>query len=382
MRPKLILILFSLLISASVSSQEESIGKIKKIVIDAGHGGKDPGALSRDRRVAEKNITLSVALSLGKMIQENFPDINVIYTRKSDIFIPLDERTAIANRNRADLFISIHVNSARAVEAAGTETFVMGTDKSSSNLEVTKLENSVVVMEDDYSSKYEGFDPDNPESFIIFTLLQNSHLEQSLDLAEYVQRSLTYGPIKKSRGIKQAGFLVLWRATMPSILIELGFISNGNDLKVLSDYDSQKQFAYNIYRAFSEYKNKFEKGIRISSVQSDSESEVKTAKAVFPQQDSEVVKNIHAEAKADPPVNTNEKYMIQLLAATRKISLTSPELKGIKNITCSRIGNFYKYFTGIYPTMEEAMKFLPDIRKKFPQAFIVKESAGEIKPAK
>ncbi|HPS95583.1 MAG TPA: N-acetylmuramoyl-L-alanine amidase, partial [Bacteroidales bacterium] len=192
-------------------AQNDSYVSIRKVVIDAGHGGKDPGAVSINRKTQEKNITLTVALKLGDLIKKNFPDIKVIYTRSTDVFIPLNQRTDIANKNRADLFISVHVNSAKARSAAGTETFVMGMDKSSSNLEVSKLENSVVVLEgDDFSSKYEGFDPNVPESYIIFSLLQNSHLEHSLSFASLVQRNLSKGPIIINRGIKQAGLLVLW----------------------------------------------------------------------------------------------------------------------------------------------------------------------------
>ena len=177
MQPKIIFIIFSLLIASAIPSKAQSAGRIQRVVIDAGHGGKDPGAVSPDRRFAEKDITLSVALRLGSMIKVKYPNIDVIYTRKTDVFIPLDKRTEIANKNKADLFISIHVNSARARSASGSETFVMGMDKSNSNLEVCKLENSIVVLEgEDYSSKYEGFGPNVPASYIIFSLLQKSHL--------------------------------------------------------------------------------------------------------------------------------------------------------------------------------------------------------------
>lgn len=369
MQPKSFLILISLLISTSVCSQNSGFGKINKVVIDAGHGGKDPGAVSRDRRFSEKNITLSVALHLGQMIKDNYPETEVIYTRKNDTFIPLDERTEIANRNKADLFISIHVNSVKSGDASGTETFVMGVDKSSSNMEVTKLENSVVVFEDDYTSKYQGFDPNNPESYIIFSLLQNSHLEQSLDFAEIVEKSLSNGPIKKSRGIKQAGFLVLWRATMPSVLIELGFISSSNDLKILNNADAQKEFAQNIFNAFANYKMSFEQGVKVTPV--------------IKQQNSVSIKDTTPQVnKTEPLREPNERYMIQILATTKKIPESSKELKGVSGVEVIKIGNFFKYFTGNYSNFDDAREALPAVRKKFPQSFIVKDVGGEIKMVK
>ena len=192
----------------------DDVSRIRRVVIDAGHGGKDPGAISRNGKYKEKNITLSVALELGELIKSNFPDIKVIYTRSTDKYVELSERAAIANRNKADLFISIHVNSAKSTQARGTETFVMGTHKSEANFEVCKLENSVIVIEEDYEKKYEGFNPGSPESYIIFSLLQNVHQEQSIKYAAQVQGQFARGPISVNRGVKQGGLLVLWKTTM------------------------------------------------------------------------------------------------------------------------------------------------------------------------
>lgn len=386
MRPKFFLLIFSLLFSGYLLSQNSGNGNIRKIVIDAGHGGNDPGAISKDRKFYEKNITLSVALSLGRLISETFPDIEVIYTRKTDVFIPLDQRTEIANKNKADLFISIHVNSARAVEASGTETFVMGVDKSSSNLEVSKLENSVVVFEDDYTSKYQGFDPENPESYIIFSLLQNSHLEQSLNLAETIQESLTYGPIRKSRGIKQAGFLVLWRATMPSVLVELGFISNYSDYKILIEKESHSIFAKNIFNAFSKYKEKFDtsdtSSINVAKPQVEVKQVIQETTRISENRLNKVIKqNLTTEQNFEESINKTL-YMIQLMAVSKEISANSPEMKGIKSPEIVKIGNYYKYFTGKYTKFDDAKIDLSRIRKLFPQAFIVSKHNGEIKPVK
>lgn len=383
MRPKIFLLIFSFFFTGLLFCQNNIDGNIRKIVIDAGHGGKDPGAISRDRKYYEKNITLSVALTLGKMISEAYPEINVIYTRKTDVFIPLNVRTQIANKNKADLFISIHVNSARSTEASGTETFVMGVDKSSSNMEVSKLENSVVVFEDDYTSNYQGFDPENPESYIIFSLLQNSHLEQSLDLAVSIQNSLTGGPIKKSRGIKQAGFLVLWRATMPSVLIELGFISNYTDYKILADKESHTIFAEQIFKAFSKYKTKFD--IQDSTKVSAKTRIVKEPKTLPAEsQDSNRIYKIATieKEKIESFGESSPIYMIQFLAASKKITQSSPELKGINNSEIIKIGKYYKYFVGKYTNFEEAKIGLKKYSRIFPQAFIVKKFNEEIIPAK
>ena len=171
------------LLCPSVAEAQESGVRLRTVVIDAGHGGHDPGAVSKSSKLSEKQINLDLALKLGARIEKEFPDVKVIYTRKTDKFVELAERGNIANRNHADLFISIHVNSAKSTAASGTETFVMGTDKSQSNMEVCKRENSVILLEDDYTTTYEGFDPDNPESYIIFNLMQNAHFEQSISFA-------------------------------------------------------------------------------------------------------------------------------------------------------------------------------------------------------
>ena len=208
----------------------------------------DPGCISP--RAREKNIVLSVGLKLGALIEKNLPDVEVIYTRKTDIFIPLIERAAIANRNQADLFISIHVNSLPAKTSTtrkrtvrGAETYIMGNDKAEENIEVAKLENSAILMEDDYTSHYEGFDPKSPESYIIFQLMQNSYLKQSLEMAAAVQLQVKVATPVVDRGVKQAGFLVLYKTAMPSVLVELGFMSNPDEEKYLNSTAGQEKMA-------------------------------------------------------------------------------------------------------------------------------------------
>jgi N-acetylmuramoyl-L-alanine amidase len=353
---RLLLTLFFLLFISTSPGEAQNPVKIKKVVIDAGHGGHDPGAVSSNRRILEKNITLSVALKLGKMISTSYPDIDVVYTRSNDRFIPLNERSEIANRNKADLFISIHVNSARSKSAAGSETFVMGMDKGSSNLEVSMLENSVITLEgEDYESKYEGFDPNNPESYIIFSLLQNAYLEQSLIMASLIQKHSDKGPIKINRGIKQAEFLVLWKTTMPAVLVELGFLSNSSDLPQLLSADNHVRFAENIFNAFKEFRSQYENGRIIEPV--ISEGTIK---------------------KDSTKYREGEKtsYRVQIMAITKVLDPKARDFKGEKNVNYIKSGKFYKYTVGNYDTPEEAEKELERLSKKFNGAFIIKIEKG------
>ncbi|MDD2492171.1 MAG: N-acetylmuramoyl-L-alanine amidase [Bacteroidales bacterium] len=366
---KVLLIFFCLLLQMPLQAQSNSRVALRKVVIDPGHGGKDPGAVSINKRHREKDITLAVSLMLGKLIKESFPEIEVVYTRSTDLFIPLDKRSEIANKEKADLFISIHVNSARARSASGTETFVMGLDKSSSNLEVSKLENSVIVLEgDNYSTKYEGFDPNVPESYIIFSLLQNAHLEHSLSFASFVQEQLAKGPVKTNRGVKQAGLLVLWKATMPAVLVELGFISNSSDLAVLLKRANQESMARSLFTAFSNFKRVYETGGGGSLAVS------------APSKPLENNKPILSEEKKI--INSEEYYSIQILAVTKRLNNNAPDLKGLKQYDYKRVGAFYKYHTGVHTDRIEASEALKVIRRKFPQAFIIRIENNTIVPLK
>jgi len=238
-------------------SQNTNNQQIKKVVIDAGHGGKDPGAIGKD--AYEKDICLSIALKLGYYIETYLEDVEVIYTRKTDEFIELHKRADIANENDADLFISIHVNSTKGHSAYGTSTYVMGLHKSDENMEVAATENSVILKELNYEQKYSGIDPSSPETYIILNLYQNAYLDQSLLLAEEIQNQFETRAGRKNGGVRQAGLLVLWKTTMPSVLIETGFISNRNEEKFLNSTYGQEIIASAIFRAFRDYKNKIEK---------------------------------------------------------------------------------------------------------------------------
>ena len=247
------LYIFIVLFLFPFSAYTQASGKKFVVVIDAGHGGKDPGAIGRIIR--EKNINLGIALKLGALIRENHPDVKVVYTRDRDIFVELQQRANIANRVKADLFISIHTNSATNRSAYGTETYTLGLARTEENLRVAKRENSVILLEDDFSKRYEGFDPNSTESYIMFEFLQDKHLEQSINLASSIQRQFKNSAKRVDRGVRQAGFLVLRNTGMPSVLIEVGYISNRNEEAYLASEKGQLQMAKSIYNAFCDYKS-------------------------------------------------------------------------------------------------------------------------------
>jgi len=350
-----LLAIFAFLLLPIPSRSQEGGLRLKTVVIDAGHGGHDPGAVSKLSKMSEKEINLDLALLLGARIQKEYPDVKVIYTRKTDKFVELAERGNIANRNHADLFISIHVNSAKSTAASGTETFVMGTDKSESNMAVCKRENSVILLEEDYSTTYEGFEPDNPESYIIFNLMQNAHFEQSIAFASLVQQQfISQGPIKKSRGVRQAPLMVLWRTTMPSVLVEVGFLSNSSDRTVLNQKENRQKIADDLFNAFAAFKTTYD---------SDGTFSFDPALLESPEEEN--------NATVLPAAVSGPHYEIQILASSKKLKNGSPELKGVQEYRVRFINGLYKYSVGNFSTKEEAANRLPAIKKKFPGAFVV-----------
>ncbi len=230
--------------------------KVDVVVIDAGHGGKDHGTSGKVMK--EKDLALKIALKVGNYIEKNIPGVKVIYTRKDDRYLPLDERAEIANKNKADLFICIHANANPNARAFGTETYVMGLHKDEGNLSVAKRENSVILLDENYQERYEGFDPNSPESYILFTLTQSAYQSSSLSFAAKVENQFKKRVGRVSRGVKQAGFLVLWKTAMPSVLIETGFLSNSPEEKFLAGDEGQDLIASGIYRAFKDYKTEVE----------------------------------------------------------------------------------------------------------------------------
>lgn len=361
----------SLSASYSASAQDSGVA-LRTVVLDPGHGGNDPGAISLDGKLTEKSVVLDVALILGKMIKDAYPDVKVIYTRDKDVFIPLNTRADIANKNHADLFISLHCNSVPKNKTApsGCETYVMGMSKSDSNMEVTKRENSVILMEDDYTTKYQGYDPNNPESAIFFNLMQNAYFEQSLKMAELCQKQLSKGPISTNRGIKQGALLVLWRTTMPSVLVEMGFITNKSDRNTLASKEKRTQLASRLFAAFKEFKEQYDGTV----------SDVPSVQPPVVQKEEPAVKNepavkdepAAAEASADSPY-----YAIQIFAVSRNLSSNASEFKGLKQIGKFPAGSIYKYTTGNYKTAQEAQAALSSVRAKFKDAFVVKIEAGK-----
>jgi len=246
--------LMFLLWNSMLNFAQNSNNKVMKVVIDAGHGGKDPGC--RGKLVTEKSVALNVALKTGKYIEERIPNVEVIYTRSSDKFVELNERAEIANRANADLFISIHANAQRKGSSVyGTETFVMGLHKSDANAEVAMRENAVIELEDNYELMYDGFDPKSPEAYIMFSLYQDAYLNQSIEFAAKVEEQFSGRAGRHSRGVKQAGFLVLYKTTMPSVLIEVGFLTNATEEKYLASEHGEDIIASAIYRAFKDYKD-------------------------------------------------------------------------------------------------------------------------------
>jgi N-acetylmuramoyl-L-alanine amidase len=244
-----------LFVLASFTGSMRKEFRLRTVVIDAGHGGKDPGCNGQSAKEAE--VALKTALELGRQIENNLPDVKVIYTRKTDTFVELIDRAGIANKNRADLFISIHCNSGPS-SAFGTETYCMGLHTSEGNLRVAKRENAVILKEDNYKEKYNGFDPNSPQSHIMFALYQSAYIENSLRFAQKVEHHLKHKVGRSSRGVKQAGLLVLWKSAMPSALIEIGFLTNRNEEKYLNDKNNQTYMASGIYKAFKEYKEELE----------------------------------------------------------------------------------------------------------------------------
>lgn len=328
---------------------------IRKIVIDAGHGGQDPGALGL--KVKEKNINLAIALKLGSLIQRNFKDVKVIYTRDRDVFVELDRRSDIANDNKADLFISIHCNANRVKTFKGAETYVMGLHKSQANLEIAKLENASILLESDYTARYSGFDPNNDESYIIFSLFQNSNLEQSTEFAAEIQQQLEKRVGLNNRGVRQAGFMVLYKTTMPSVLIESGYLSNPSEESFLITDKGQEYIATAIFRAFKIYKEQLENpGIVSPEVMREQTAET-TMTAVSPD---------HSETGS--PLS----FRIQIATTSSKIGTDSPKFSKFQNVNMYRHNGLFKYTVGNEKDLVSANKLLLQVKNKgFKDAFIV-----------
>lgn len=333
--------------------------KIRTVVIDAGHGGKDPGALTK--RVKEKDIALLVALKTGKYIEDYYKDVKVIYTRKTDQFIPLYERGEIANRNNADLFISIHCNANNNASIYGAETYVLGIEEKRTklNMNVAMLENAAIMLEDDASEQYGDFDPKSPESIIGLTLFQQDYLEQSLSFASNVQQQFSERVGRKDRSVHQAGFLVLWKTAMPSVLIELGYISNASEEAFLVSEQGQVYLASAIFRAFKAYKNEFEKENKTYEYRAEALNIKPTEKV------SEPVKDI-------PTVPIKLEYRVQFYTSPQKLLLTDTRFGKLNDVSYYEHNGLFKYTSGHFKTLDQATKHQSVVRSLgFADAFVV-----------
>jgi len=342
------------------------------LVIDPGHGGRDTGALGRKGK--EKNINLAVARLAGQYIADEHPDVKIVYTRKQDVFIGLDERADIANKANANLFISIHTNALanRSSHIEGSEVYVFGVTRIAENLEVAKRENSVILLEDNYEQKYEGYDPNSAESSIIFEFMRNLYDEQSLNFASMVQKELVKTANRENRGVKQAGYLVLRESSMPRILIELDYISNSESEDYLLSEAGQKSLARAISNAFTEYK----KGFDIKDKNSSKENPVEKPAKVLADTILQPVPEIQASGDTVNPVKSEKAvasgriYKIQILASVKKLPDKSPELKGYKASYYIE-GKYYKYTYGESSDWNEINSLQRKIAKKFKSAFVI-----------
>ncbi|MHC1733774.1 MAG: N-acetylmuramoyl-L-alanine amidase [Bacteroidales bacterium] len=401
------------------------------VVIDAGHGGKDPGAVGSKAR--EKNINLAVALKTGKYIRDNMKDVKVIYTRDDDTYPGLAERAEVANRNKADLFISIHSNALTDKRLYGAETYVLGQTMDEANLQVAMKENSVITFEKDYETKYEGFDPNSVESYIIFSLMQNTYLKQSTEFATLIQDQFRERVGRKDRGVRQAGFVVLWRTTMPSVLVELGYITNPEEEKFLMSEQGQDYMASAIFRAFRDYKQTIDNrsGVKNGNgvVHAEASPPVTTDSAVaqgteqptgrtdsthgssgVPGQPSAVnsaVVTAQAEKTVVPPIAekaagppavdpgtgsvtdgtaksmaaTDEiLFMVQVAAMPRNRELNQSILNGLEPLSKIEDGERIKYASGKFVLYDDALKHRRTLTGRFPDAFVIAVRNGKIMP--
>ena len=373
------------------------------LVIDAGHGGHDAGA--RGAISMEKNINLSVALQFGRYVEKYMPEVRVIYTRKTDKFVSLIERANIANRANADLFISVHTNALPAGKIArGFETYTLGMHRAKDNLDVAMRENSVISMEKDYKQTYQGFDPKSSESYIIFEFIQGKNMERSVELARMIQRKVCDNANRPDKGVHQAGFLVLRETSMPSCLIELGFITTPDEERILNNSDRVNDIAKSIYDGFAQYRNKYDKRVTVPyrPLQSGDVEELKeqesqhqvepqrkneaqkkvevlkkteALKRTEPQKKAEVQKRVVAQKKPEPkdaPV-----FKLQIFVSDRILRKGDAHFKGETDYESFREGNLVKYTMGSSTNYNEVYRLRKSLQEKFPEAFIIAFKNGQ-----
>ena len=339
---------------------------LKTVVIDPGHGGKDPGAVSKDGKSFEKTFVLDIAGLLADKIREGYPDVKVIMTRSTDHFVTLNDRAAIANKAGADLFISVHINSSAGTVANGYSVHVLGqshkkgTDLYKANLAMVQRENSVITLDDDYNPETIGFDPTDPESYIFMTMMQSANLEQSISFAQIIGDKLASGPLKTNRGVSQDPFYVLWKTSMPSVLVELGFISNDSDLQTLRQDASREEIAECLFKAFGQYKEEYDKSMQTTPK--------KVAQPVTP-----------ATKQTEPKV----KYGVQIATLSKLLPKGDSRLLGYEPfVQTTPNGKLYRYVIAVSASKQEAASKLSEISKQYPDCFLVKIEDGNISRAK
>ena len=392
----------ALLLAMSVPARAQGGAKkdmtLKTVVIDAGHGGKDTGGVSKDKQTYEKTIALDVSKRVAQKIQDEYPDVKVLMTRKDDRFIELEKRASFANKAEADLFICIHVDAVDSPKAHGYsihclgQSSVEGNDLFSKNLDLVKRENSVILLEDDYETKYQNFDPTDPQSYIMFNLMQNAHLAQSLVFAEDVANAMANGPITHSRGVSQNPFWVLWRTAMPAALIEIGFITNDKDLAVMRTEEGRDQIADNIFRAFCTFKSRYDGSMSVDKKNPTpvadkpavKEVEKPAVKPEAPKEEAkpevkpetpkeEVKPVVKPEVKPEAPKQEPKKitkYGVQVLVSSTERRLNDPYFGGYTP-TVIKVGQLNKYIIGVSTSSSEVREFYTKVQKKYPDSFIV-----------
>ena len=370
--------LFITILAFPVTAQKD--GKTFKVVIDAGHGGKDPGCLGSYTK--EKDVALNVALKTGKLITDNCPNVKVIYTRSTDVFEELYRRAKIANDNHADLFISFHCNANDNHGAHGVETYVMGLHKSEANLAVARAENAAMLMEKDYEKNYGGFNPNSPESAVMFSLYSSAYLNNSILLADKVQKNLVGTTKMLDRGVKQAGYWVLWAVSMPSILIEMGFLSNPTEEKYLSDEQHKQEIANAIFQGFASYYTQVTGNkVNVANVKPKGDSEKSNNNttqshdnnnnnSIDNQSDTKV--SVEETPIVSPPADPDGvRFMVQFMALPDKIALTDKRFKSIPKVDCYYEGDLWKYTAGSESNLQSAKEILKEVQTKYPDAFII-----------
>ena len=363
------------------------------VVLDAGHGGDDPGAIGAFSK--EKNINLKYILGLGAKIKANNPDVKVIYTRTTDFFVPLNTRADIANKAHADLFISIHTNASKSKDAKGTETFTLGLARSKENMELAMLENSVILLENDYKKNYQGFDPNSVDSYIMFQFMQDQYMDQSVHLAEIIQKNFVKGTPMIDRGVRQAGFLVLRATTMPSVLVELGFITNKEEEVYLNKEETMETMTQSLYESFLSYKHQIEKkngdvkggnsnsttvyASKSTATEETEKVEKKTSKIkktgkITPIQEDkkeEIIETPTKSTEAQKNVSSEILFKVQFLVSKTKYKEGHSIFKGVKNIDHYYENGYYKYTSGNTSNVDSINALKNQISKKFPDAFLI-----------